>query len=323
MWFALTQDQEALRDAARDLLARRCPPAVVRAAWPDGDRSTVDDLWRHLVGMGLPAAGVPAERGGPGLDEVAMAALLAEVGYAAVPLPVAETAAVAGPLVGDGTARIALVDASGVVAYAQIADAFLVLHDGPVRLVDRGAVPVAAVSTVDGSLAAGRVSIPDGAGRLVTADPELVALTRERATLAGAAQLIGLSRRMLDLTTGYVSARRQFGVPVGGFQAVAHRLADALLRLEFAAPAVLAAGWALATEPSTAAPPVSMAAVLATEAAREMARTALQCHGAIGHTVEYDLHLFAKRAWALAARVDLDAHLDRLAEALDLKGAGP
>jgi hypothetical protein len=39
--------------------------------------------------------------------------------------------------------------------------------------------------------------------------------------------------------------------------------------------------------------------------------------------VEYDLHLFAKRAWALAARVDLDAHLDRLAEALDLKGAGP
>jgi alkylation response protein AidB-like acyl-CoA dehydrogenase len=93
--------------------------------------------------------------------------------------------------------------------------------------------------------------------------------------------------------------------------------------VEFAAPAVLAAAWALATAPATAAPDVSMAAILATEAAREVARTALQCHGAIGYTVEYDLHLYAKRAWALAARTDLDAHLDRLAEHLSLKGDRP
>jgi alkylation response protein AidB-like acyl-CoA dehydrogenase len=207
---------------------------------------------------------------------------------------------------------------SDLVPFAQIADAFLVVRDGRIRLLD--GVTVHPVSTVDGSLAAGRVDIPDGAGALVTDDPELVALTEARATLADAAQLIGLGRRMLDLTTAYVSARRQFGAPVGSFQAVAHPLADALLRLEFAAPAVLAAGWALATEPATRTPHVDMAAVLATEAAREVARTAIQCHGAIGYTVEYDLHLYAKRAWALAARTDLDAHLDRLADHLDLKG---
>jgi alkylation response protein AidB-like acyl-CoA dehydrogenase len=107
-------------------------------------------------------------------------------------------------------------------------------------------------------------------------------------------------------------------VPVGSFQAVKHRLASALLQLEFANPAVLAAGWALATRTPDASRSVSLAAVLAAEAASEVAKAAIQCHGAIGYTVEYDLQLYAKRAWALAATVDVDAHLERLAAALDL-----
>lgn len=322
MRFGLTADQEELRDAVRELLAQRCTPATVRAAWPGGDGSRVDSLWRSLVELGLPAAGVPVDRGGLGLDEVGMVALLTEVGYAAVPLPVAETAAVAGPLLGQGTVPVALVTATELVPYAQRAQQFLVLTDDQVRLVPRDAVTVDAVSTVDGSLAAGRVSIPDGAGEPVTRDSRVVARTAQRARLADAAQLIGLARRMLDLSVAYVGSRRQFGVPVGSFQAVKHQLADALLRLEFAAPMVLAAAWSLASEPSRAEARVSMAAVLATEAAQDMARSAIQCHGAMGYTVEYDLHLYAKRVWALAARTDLDAHLDTLAEMLDLKPEG-
>jgi len=191
-----------------------------------------------------------------------------------------------------------------------VASAFLVLDGSRVRLVDAGDAELVAVSTVDGSLRAARVRVPAGAGlELPGADP---ALLRDRADLAAAAELVGLGRRMLDLTVGYVSQRRQFGVPVGGFQAVAHPLADDLLRLEFAAPAVLAAACSLSGRD------LSAAAVLAKEAAEEVARAALQSHGAIGYTVEYDLHLYAKRAWALASTVDTDAHLGRLAAALDL-----
>ncbi len=309
MRFALAAEHEELRDAVRELLAKRCPPSVVRAAWPDGDRSTVDDLWRRLVDLGM---------FGGWLDDVGMAAVLTEVGYAAVPLPVAETAAVAGPLLPAGTGRVALVRDPSLVPYAQIADAFLVLTSDRISLAPRATVTVVPLSTVDGSLAAGRVSIADGAGEPLSTDPEEVALAGHRAVLADAAQLIGLGRRMLDVTTAYVGARHQFGAPVGSFQAVKHQLADALLRLEFAAPAVLAAAWALANTPSVATADVSMAAVLATEAAQGMARTAIQCHGAMGYTVEYDLHLYAKRTWALVARADIDAHLHRLTEALDL-----
>jgi alkylation response protein AidB-like acyl-CoA dehydrogenase len=122
---------------------------------------------------------------------------------------------------------------------------------------------------------------------------------------------------MIELTVGYVKQRRQFGVAVGSFQAVKHHLANALLRLEFAEPPVLAAGWAIASSASSRAADVSMAAVLASEAARFTARTAIQCHGAMGYTVEYELHRFAKRAWALAAGCDLDAHLERLGGIFD------
>jgi alkylation response protein AidB-like acyl-CoA dehydrogenase len=153
---------------------------------------------------------------------------------------------------------------------------------------------------------------------LVTTDAGLVALARDRADLAAAAQLVGLSRRMLDMTVGYVRDRHQFGVPVGSFQAVKHHLADALIGVEFAEPLVLAAAWALASGSPDSNRDVSAAVVQAVEAARATARTAIQCHGAIGYTVEFDLHLYAKRAWALAAGCDLDAHLGRIARALDL-----
>jgi alkylation response protein AidB-like acyl-CoA dehydrogenase len=118
--------------------------------------------------------------------------------------------------------------------------------------------------------------------------------------LAAAAILVGLAERMLSMTVDYVTGRRQFGVPVGSFQAVKHRLADAYLAVEFARPAVLAAGWAQASGAADAAEQTSVAKVLASDAATTVARAAIQCHGAIGYTTEYDLHLFAKRAWALA-----------------------
>lgn len=103
------------------------------------------------------------------------------------------------------------------------------------------------------------------------------------------------------MTVEYVGQRRQFGAPVGSFQAVKHQLADALLRIEFAAPAVAQAGFSLASRDPDRVRDVSMAKALASDAAREVARATIQCHGAIAYTTEYDLHLYVKRAWALAA----------------------
>jgi alkylation response protein AidB-like acyl-CoA dehydrogenase len=304
--FAPTADQVALRDAVRVRLART-------ASWAD------------LVNLGLPGTLVPVADGGLGLDETDLVPILVETGYAAVALPVVETVAVAAPLLAEagdprladvlaGRARVALAGPKDRVPFADRSELVLSLAGGEARIAPlTAAVPV---PTVDSSRPLGR--IPALGGPALRGDAELAA---DRAALGTAAQLVGLARRMLDLTVSYVGTRRQFGVPVGSFQAVQHRLADALVALEFAAPAALAAGWAVASRAAHRQRDVSAALVLAVEAAETMARTAIQCHGAIGYTVEYELHRYAKRTWALAAGCDRDAHLARIAEALELKGA--
>jgi alkylation response protein AidB-like acyl-CoA dehydrogenase len=142
----------------------------------------------------------------------------------------------------------------------------------------------------------------DRAGDLLTADAALVRSARLRAALGTAAQLIGLAERQLGMTVGHVAQRHQFGVPVGSFQAVKHQLADALLGVRFAEPAVRRAGLVLEAGTAAAAvPAVALAKALASDAADLVSRTAIQCHGALGYTDEYDLQLYAKRTWALAA----------------------
>jgi alkylation response protein AidB-like acyl-CoA dehydrogenase len=114
-----------------------------------------------------------------------------------------------------------------------------------------------------------------------------------------------------------VKERQQFGVAVGSFQAVKHHLADAALALEFARPAVHRAAWSVATSAPTRARDVSMAKAMASDASELAGRKALQCHGAIGYTVEADLHLYMKRTWALARSWgDSAFHTHRDADAL-------
>jgi alkylation response protein AidB-like acyl-CoA dehydrogenase len=133
------------------------------------------------------------------------------------------------------------------------------------------------------------------------------------AALGAAAQLVGLGQRMLDMTVDYAKQREQFGVPIGSFQAVKHHLADALKELAFARPAVRRAA-------ATLAPPdVSMAKAMASDAASFSARQALQCHGAIGYTVEHDLHRFLQQTWKLARTFgDAAWHRERIANHLEI-----
>jgi alkylation response protein AidB-like acyl-CoA dehydrogenase len=116
---------------------------------------------------------------------------------------------------------------------------------------------------------------------------------------------------MIEMTVDYVKERKQFGVPVGSYQAVKHHLANAHLKIEYARPVVYRAAY----DPSRR--DVSFAKVYANDAAALAARVALQCHGAIGYSFEYDLHLWMKRAWVLQLSWgDSAFHRDRVADAV-------
>jgi alkylation response protein AidB-like acyl-CoA dehydrogenase len=144
-----------------------------------------------------------------------------------------------------------------------------------------------------------------------------LAAARDHAALGTAAQLVGLGQRMLELTIDHVKTRKQFGQAIGVFQAVKHQLVDARLALEFAAPLVYRAAHSIAHEDPERSLHVSMAKAFASEAALLAARKALQLHGAIGYSYEYELQLYMKRAWALAAaHGDALAHRTRIAEVM-------
>jgi alkylation response protein AidB-like acyl-CoA dehydrogenase len=316
MRFSFDDDQLAFRDAVRDLLAKECLPEVVRRAW---DAERLDrGVWGALADMGVLGILAPERHGGMDLDERWLVLLLEEAGWAGLPHPIVETAAVAMPLVADLVEPDALLstDLGGpIVPSASDAD-HLLLADGTSALVLVSAEHsvVEDVESVDGGRRAGRVSWDAGTAHGVAADRDRVF---DRGAWGTAAFLVGLAQRMLDDTVAYVTEREQFGVPVGSFQAVKHHLADAALQLAFARPAVHRAAWSLATVADEATRDVSMAKAMASEAALLVGRKALQCHGAIGYTEEHDLHLFLKRSWALARSWgDADWHRDRIGRAL-------
>jgi alkylation response protein AidB-like acyl-CoA dehydrogenase len=139
----------------------------------------------------------------------------------------------------------------------------------------------------------------------------------DRAAVGTAAQLVGLAARMIDMTVAHAKDRHQFGVPIGSYQAVKHHLANALLKVEYAKPAVYRAAYALTHAEPDASRDASFAKVYANDAAAFTAKIALQCHGAIGYSFEYDLHLWMKRAWVLqTAWGDTAFHRNRVADAI-------
>jgi alkylation response protein AidB-like acyl-CoA dehydrogenase len=296
MRFALTDDQVAFRDAVRDLLAKE----------PRDQRAT----WDALVDMGVTSVLVPEADGGLGLDETTLVPVLEETGYAALAFPIVETAMVAAPL-GVVAPIVALADGA-LVAWGEQADVILLATDDEVLSAARDDAELEPCAVVDPLRPVARLRW-DGARDIVGA------AALDRAALGTAAQLVGLGQAMLDLTVAYVKDRQQFGVPIGSFQAVKHHLADALKELAFARPAVQRAAWTVAQGLPTASRDVSMAKAMASDAASFVGRQALQCHGAIGYTVEHELHLFLKRTWALSrAYGDAQYHRGRVGRAIGL-----
>lgn len=305
MRFSFTDEQLALRDATRDLLGNECTPAHVRAAWTN-ETGRVPGLWRRLDEMGIVGLLAPEAAGGLGLTFVDLVLVLEETGRFAVPEPIVETAAWGVPLLGRTDLTVAA--SEYWVPWADSAD---VIFTAAGRFERAGAELVPRPS-VDGARRLFEVN-----GDAAPVDAAAVIAAYDRGVCGIAAQQCGLADRMLEMTADYVKERRQFGVPVGSFQAVKHHLANARIALEFARPLVYRAAASIAGGDPDTSVHVSMAKAQADAAAQQTAKAALQCHGAIGYTTEYDLHLYLKRSWALARSWgNTRFHHDRVARAI-------
>ena len=297
MRFAFTDEQLELAAAVRDVLAKECPPDVVRAAWSNTDGRS-GRAWAALAEIGALAVMRDEAGGGFGMTEVDLVLLLEEAGRCALPEPIVDTGLVAAPegwVTGAESACVVSPE-SPLGVWADSASVIVSIAADGVRVVPRSEVSLTARESVDGARRVFEVAMP---AVEPVAPVAVAARAFRRGALGTAAQLIGLADRMIAMTVEYTCEREQFGAKIGTFQAVKHHLANARTSLEFARPLVYRAAATLSTDDPEAGTHVSMAKTRAGEAASVAARVALQCHGAIGYTTEYDLHLFMKRAWAL------------------------
>jgi len=307
MHFTLTDEQRGFARSLDDLLAAADVPAVART-WGAGDHDAGLKLWRRLADLGVTGLLVPEEDGGLGAGPVEAVLAWETLGRHAVPGPWVETAVVSrlladGP---DGSAPDdllgAVADGSAVVTLAappwtpyaldaDVATHVLRLEDGVLL----AAEVREGVESVDPVRRLHRVVAGD---ELASVPADVASAALDTGALLCAAQLLGLGEALLERSVEYVRQRRQFGRVIGEYQALKHALADVRIGLDFARPLVWGAAVAMSSG-GDAAREVSGAKVAASDAAWRAARTALQVHGAIGYTAEYDLSLWLLRTRAL------------------------
>jgi len=137
----------------------------------------------------------------------------------------------------------------------------------------------------------------------------------QTATVALSAELVGTMQRAMDLAVDYAKTRKQFGKPIGAYQAVQHQCADMYLWTESSRSAVLYAAWALDNNAEDAERAVSVAKMYASDAGREITSRAIQVHGGNGFTWENDCHLCFRRAKASESMLgDPSYHRELIAE---------
>jgi alkylation response protein AidB-like acyl-CoA dehydrogenase len=314
MDFGLTDDQRQIQSTARELLAGRAPFERVRKHAEAG--SLDEALWGELCELGWPGIAISETYGGQGLGCVELSILCEELGSTVAGVPFLSTVLAAALVEQSGSEgqrehwlpRLAsgeVVGALGVVGDgvaelvvgAPTAGLLVLLDDGldRARLYDpsRDGVSVEPVDSIDPTRPAGRVSVSGGAGDELVGD---VAGAVDRALVAVSSELVGVCIRALSMTVAYVKDRKQFGVPVGSYQAVSHRCAQMLLDTEKARSLTAFAAWAADADPQRLREASAMAKAAASEAGVEVTASAIQAHGGIGFTWEADVHWLYKRA---------------------------
>ena len=349
MDFALSVDQEALRDGARELLDDLASSARVRAVVDDGGGWDAE-LWRAMLDQGWAGLAVPESLGGLGLGTVEVAVLLEEVGRHAAPAPFASTVLALGALVtagqDDRVARV-LEGVVACVAWSRRADAVRAEPAGagwrlngrpdPVLYAPSASLAVVVAAAADGPAVfvveldheqrvpaepamdrtreLGWLRFEDAAAtRLDGVAPD--AVLDHGATYA-AAEMLGGADRVLTMAVDYAKERVQFGRPIGSFQAVKHRCADMLVDVEGMRSSVYWAAWCLSVDDRDRSVAASTAKIWCSDASRRVMASGLQVHGGIGFTWEHDLHVFLKRAQLDQVSFgDAPFHRERLASLL-------
>jgi alkylation response protein AidB-like acyl-CoA dehydrogenase len=353
MQFGLSESQEFLKDSARKFFAGECPSVEMRRLM-ETDTAYDAALWAKLTDQGYTGIIYPEAYAGVGLGKVELMLLMEEAGRALLPGPFFSTVVLAGAVLdavgtpahksqylaaicrGEARATVAIPEASGswnaddvqmsvsggkltgekcFVPDAAVADFILVLARNGVFVVDPQArgVKISPMAGMDLTRKLYAIEFSGASAEEIGSTANLPRAL-DIATAALAAELVGGMQRTLDLTVEYAKTRKQFGKPIGMFQAVQHQCADMYLETESARSAVYYAGWALEENSPDSATAVSIAKMYASDAARTVGNRGIQIHGGMGFTWENDIHLYYRRAKASeTAFGDATFHRERIA----------
>ena len=295
----MSEERELLRETVASLVEKHAGPEAVRRAM-ESDRGYDEKLWTLLCEqVGVSALVVPEELGGAGGELGDAAVVIEELGKGLVPTPLlGNTLAQLALLAADepdgealeqlaaGSSIGAVVFDPGYVVNGDVADVVVAAADGKLtRWTEFDTKPV---TSMDPTRRLARLE-PKATTEL-GADPGLA----DTAAILLAVEQLGAASRCLDLTVAYTKDRVQFGRPIGSFQALKHRMADLYVKVQSARAIV---NDAVATPTPTWA---ALARVAASEAFDDVAAEAIQMHGGVAITWEYDIQLYFKRAHASA-----------------------
>jgi alkylation response protein AidB-like acyl-CoA dehydrogenase len=353
MQFGLSESQQILKDTARKFFAGESPIAAVRKAM-ETDTAYDAALWTKLAEQGFTGIITPEEYGGMGLGKVELVLLMEEAGYALLPGPFFSTVALAGSVIdacgtpeqkkkylqriaaGQARATLALVEAAGswdpdglnispagskltgtklFVTDAAVADFIVVVARDGVFVVEAKApgLRIEAMKGMDLARKIYAVEFKNTPAEKL-GDSSGLAGALNVATAALCAEMTGGMQRTLELTVAYAKTRKQFGKPIGIFQAVQHLCADMYLETESSRSATYYAAWALEENVPDAAAAVSVAKIYASDASRNVGNHGIQVHGGMGFTWENDIHLYYRRAKASETMLgDAAFHRERIA----------
>jgi alkylation response protein AidB-like acyl-CoA dehydrogenase len=318
MDFTFSEDELLFREAIQRFLHTEASPETLRNIWSgDKDASTLLSL---ISEQGLSALSVPEELGGLAMGDVAWSLMTQELGYHAVPDPLANSAYVATGLLNaldDSVSQKAEMlericagdlgfaighECSPLVADADTAHTFFMQQDDEIHILGATDVQTVPNASIDFSRRLSQITwnaTPDTSTVSGETGKKIWSETFNRGAISVAGQLLGLAQRMLDLSVEYSLQRKQFGKEIGSFQAVKHQLADVAGKIEIAKPVLYRAACSLENHHPLSDIHISQARNFCSEAALLAARIGIQVHGAMGYTWEVDLQMYVKRAWAL------------------------
>jgi alkylation response protein AidB-like acyl-CoA dehydrogenase len=335
MTFTLNEEQQLLKDSARDFFREQAPVTRLRKQRDEKKNGRDPALWREISALGFAGVIVPEEYGGAGLGYVALGAVLEEAGRTLVASPLHSSA-----LVGASALILAGTDAQKQEWLPKIASGEVIAtlavdeaaHHAPERSklkVEGGKLTGAKQYVADGHIAdlfivaagdAPYLVKGDAANlerrELITADSRGAADLRfeatpaekmnggadvidailDRARIGLASEMVGQASEAFEITSEYLKTRKQFGQVIGGFQALQHRAAKLFTDLELTRSCVLAALDALDRNADNIAEYASLAKARASETLHLASNEMVQLHGGIGMTDEHDAGLYLKRA---------------------------